>query len=157
MFKKTIVSGVLLASSSAYAVPQDLTFDVMANIPSSIMSLTPNGGWTSITMSYDINNRQLNAATRMLDIRTDGSRDLEAWLQSVGEVRNGSGDAIAVMVSINGATMGVGQADKELVYAKPSTPGAVADIIPVTVTPAPGPHPAGSYNGQMTVVYDVGF
>lgn len=155
MFNKTIVAAALLVSSSAFAAPQDLTFDVSADIPTANLSLTPNGGWTSIAMTYDITKSQLNAATKQLDIITDGSKDLEAWLQVPGEMRSGSGDIIDLKVSIKNVELGVGNAAKKIIYPAPAGNTAVTDIIPITVTPATGTHPAGRYDGQLTVIYDL--
>lgn len=156
MFNKSIFSAALiLASTSAFAVPQDLTFDVVANVPTTSMSLTPQGGWTSIALPYDVLNTRLRAATKQLDVRTDGSKDLEAWLQTTGAMQNGSGDNIDLAVSINSVALGVGQANKVTILPAPVTTAPVIDLIPITVTPATGTHLAGNYNGQLTVVYDL--
>lgn len=153
--KTTVAAAVLLVSSSAFAVPQDLTFEVTANVPSANLSLTPDSGWSSIALPYDVVNTRLLPASKNLRATTNGSKDLEAWLMSSASMMNGTGDNITLDVAINDVDLGVGQASKQVILPAPTTVAPVDTLIPVTVTPASGTHSEGSYSGQVTVVYDL--
>lgn len=156
--KITLSAAALLASSTAFAAPQNLTFEVVANVPSPTLSLTPQGGWGTMSLPYNIADNSLRAASNNLDIVTDGSTDVEAWLSSTTTIENGSGDKIDLGVSIANKPLSVGAPGKVTIYPASTggTPTPVNDIIPITVTPAAGPHLPGNYNGYVTVVYDKG-